>query len=111
MDNSRKYLDYLNNELTRLNLDLNLKLQSQFSGCEACLLDREKSNLYEVYFTISSLIHTSDQTTPDNHITFLKVIPSFTGIRFVVTNEGECKISNCVLDVIFKYLNEDINID
>ena len=108
-DSYPKYLNYLNTDLTAIVLKLNTKLQSQFSGSVAVMLDREKSDMNSVYFTISSLIHTNTEV-PDVSITYLNVIPSFTGIRFKVTSEDEHIIENCVLDVIFKYLDTDVNI-
>lgn len=104
-----KYSDYLNTDLNKLIFDLNNKLLSQFSESVACLLDREKSGIHSVYFTISSLIHTKTEV-PDISITYLNVIPNFSGFELKVTSEDEHKIENCILDVIFNYLNTIIEI-
>jgi len=97
-----KYLDYLNTDLNKLVFDLNNELLEQFAGTVACLLDRDKSGVHSVYFTISSLIHT-DTEVPEVSITYINVIPSFIGIEFIIINKDSI-IENCVLDCLFKYL-------
>lgn len=100
----QKYLDYLNTDLNKLIFDLNNELLDQFAGNVAVLLDREKSGIHSVNLTVSSFINT-EKEVPDYSISYINIIPSFVGIEFKVTNENEHKIENCVLDVIFNYLN------